>query len=173
MTPATEQAIGLGAIVYGLMLGEAVLSRRHERALRARGAWEPPDDVYRLMQLAYPLAFAAPLLEGWWHGPRGLAWWGVGAALFATGKVLKYWAIASLGPLWSFRVLVLPGVPLVSGGPYRFMRHPNYAGVVAEILGVTTMMAAPVAGVAALAVFGVLLWKRVRIEEQAMARRLR
>lgn len=158
----------VGAIVFGLMAVEAALSRRHERTLRARGAVEPEDDVYAAMQLAYPLAFAALLVEGWGRGPAGAICWSVGAAIFVAGKVLKYWAIASLGPLWSFRVLVVPGVPLVRSGPYRFMRHPNYAGVVAEILGVAVMLAAPIAGAAALAVFGVLLWKRVQTEERAL-----
>jgi methyltransferase len=170
MSDSATQALGVGGVVYALMIAEALLSRRNERALRARGAVEPRDDVYPLMQVAYPVAFLALLLEGWWRGPAGPAWWTAGAAIFVAGKTIKYWAIASLGALWSFRVLVVPRVPLVSGGPYRFMRHPNYAGIVGEILGVAVMMAALFSGPAALIVFGSLLWKRVRTEERALGR---
>jgi methyltransferase len=168
-TTATMQAFGVGAIVYALMITEALRSRRNERALRARGAIEPRDDVYPLMQIAYPVAFAAPLIEGWWRGSDATAWLVAGAIVFTAAKALKYWAVASLGPLWSFRVLVLPGVPLVSAGPYRLMRHPNYAGVIGEILGVALMMTAPITGLAALATFAALLRKRVQVEERALA----
>ncbi len=169
MSNSVVQAFVVGAIVYALMIGEAVLSRRHERTLRARGAVEPRDDVYAVMQFAYPLAFAVPLLEGAWRGAGNAIWWASGCLLFVAGKAVKYWAIRTLGPLWSFRVLVVPGVPLITRGPYRFMRHPNYAGIFGEIAGVAAMMAAPVSGVVALLVFGVLLWKRVRVEEEALA----
>ncbi|HXH07951.1 MAG TPA: isoprenylcysteine carboxylmethyltransferase family protein [Vicinamibacterales bacterium] len=157
------------AIVFVLMLGEAVLSRRHERALRARGAVEPEGDVYPVMRVAYPLCFLAVGVEGALAGspPRGRLL--AGAAVFVMAKALKYWAIATLGERWTFRVLVLPGVPLVTGGPYRWLNHPNYLAVAGEIAGAALMLRAPVAGLLGLAGFGALIRRRIAVEDRALA----
>ena len=88
------------------MAFEARLSRANEQALRAAGAREPPGDVYGLMRIAYPVCFGAMVLEAWLRGSRFTPAFAAGAVLFAAAKALKYWAIASLGPRWAFRVLV-------------------------------------------------------------------
>ena len=96
------------------MAGEAVLSSFNERLLRAKGAIEPPDDVINTMRWAYPLSFVAMGIEGALTGPapRDVLMWGL--ALFGFAKALKMWAVASLGSRWSYRVLVLPGAPLIA-----------------------------------------------------------
>ena len=48
-------------------------------------------------------------------------------------QAARVWVIATLGRRWTTRILVLPRLPLVRTGPYRFMRHPNYVVVSAEI----------------------------------------
>jgi methyltransferase len=93
--------------------------------------------------------------------------------MFAASKTLKYWAIRTLGERWTFRVLVLPGAPLVATGPYRFVPHPNYIAVVGELLGTAMMMGAVVSGPLALGAFGFVLWRRMRFEEQALCRPIR
>jgi methyltransferase len=151
------------------MVAEARRSRRHASALRAQGAVEPPGDVYQAMQIAYPGCFAAIIVEGWARqtplGGSLLA----GAIVFIFAKAVKYWAIATLGSRWTFRVLVPPGQPLIASGPYRLVRHPNYLGVAGEIAGAAIMADAPIAGVASLLVFGTLLRARIRVEERALA----
>ena len=64
-------------------------------------------------------------------------------------------------------MLVLPGAPLVRSGPYRLLRHPNYVGVIGEMAGMALLVSAPVSGLAGTAFFTLLLWRRVRSEEQA------
>jgi methyltransferase len=91
-----------------------------------------------------------------------------GVGVMAMAKALKFWAIASLGPRWSYRVLVLPGVPLVTSGPYRLMRHPNYVGVMGELLGMALMTHARVTGPLGMIFFGWLLMRRIAAEERAM-----
>jgi methyltransferase len=151
-----------------LLIAEAVLSRRHERALRARGAREPEHDVYRVMQVAYPLCFIAMAAEGWWQGPPvpGIFWSGL--ALFAIAKGLKYWAVATLGDRWTFRVLIPPDSPRVVSGPYAFLRHPNYIAVAGELIAFAMMMDAPIAGPVATAGFTALMLRRLRVEERAL-----
>lgn len=156
------------ALVAAFLAMETVRSRANERALRARGAVEPPGDVYRAMQVVYPAALAAPFAEAALTGPATPAVWLAGVLIFLAAKGLKTWAITALGPLWSFRVLVLPGAPLVRSGPYRWLRHPNYVAVVGEIAGVATMSAAPATGALAVLAFGALLRRRIQIEERAL-----
>jgi methyltransferase len=164
MSLAALVAIGL------VMLAEARLSARHERALRARGACEPRDDVYPWMQIAYPGAFVLMTLEGFMRGVGPPVQLTAGALLFLAAKGLKYWAIVSLGPYWSFRVLVVPGAPLVTDGPYRFLRHPNYAAVIGELIGAAVLLNAPIAGPIATVFFGALIKRRIAVEEGALSR---
>jgi methyltransferase len=158
----------LAAIVFGTMLIEARRAARNERAQRARGGVEPPGDVYELMRIAYPGAFLAMFVEGVARGSPSPAVLIAGAAVFAAAKVLKWWAILSLGPFWTFRVIVVPGAALVIKGPYHVMRHPNYVGVVGELAGVAMMTGAWVSGVAGIATFVALLVKRIAVEERAL-----
>lgn len=164
----SARTLGTLSVMAALTLVETRLSRRNERALRGAGAVEPDGDVYRAMRWAYPGAFTAMAIEAWLRGtPGGLAF-GAGAAVFAASKTLKYWAIASLGRLWSFRVLVLPGQPLVTSGPYRFLRHPNYVAVMGELVGSALLFAAPVTGALGTLLFAVLLRRRIRVENRAL-----
>lgn len=158
----------IGAVVFAGMIAEARRARRNERAQRARGGIEPAHDVYALMQVAYPAAFLVMLAEGAVRGPAPDAALAAGAAVFAIAKALKYWAIASLGRSWTFRVIVVPGEPLVSAGPYRWMRHPNYVAVAGELAGVALMTGAWIAGPAATAAFLLLVARRIRVEEDAI-----
>ena len=159
--------ITLGAVA-GLMLVEARWSARHEVSLRRRGAIEAPDDVYRTMRWAYPACFVAMAAEGTRGGVLGTPWWLVGAATFLGAKALKYWAVSALGERWSFRVLVLPGVPPVTSGPYRFVRHPNYVAVVGELVGMALLTGAIATGPMATIGFGMLLLRRIRVEEEML-----
>lgn len=159
----------LVALVFGPMLIEARRAARNERRQRARGGIEPSGDVYRLMQWAYPGAFAAMMVEGLFgafHVSSGL--WSAGLALFVAAKALKWWAILSLGPFWTFRVIVVPGSVPVRSGPYRLVSHPNYIGVVGELAGVALMAGARVAGPVGILVFGALMLRRVVVENRAL-----
>ncbi len=152
------------------MAFEARLAARHDRALRAAGAFEPPDDVYPWMQVAYPACFLAMALEAALIGAGVNAVFGVGLIVFALAKAIKYWAIATLGPRWTFRVLVPPSSLLIQHGPYRFMRHPNYLGVMGELAGMAIIARAVIAGSLSVVVFAVLIAMRIRVEERALGR---
>jgi methyltransferase len=166
----TLSIVTLTAILF-MMLGELWLSRSNERWMLERGAVAAPDPVYRTMRWAYPGAFVAMALEGvFWDRPAGQAAM-IGAVVLIAAKAIKFWAIASLGPRWTYRVLVLPGAPLVTGGPYRLMRHPNYVGVVGELVAMALLSSAPVTGALALIGFGWLLIRRIGAEERALGLR--
>jgi methyltransferase len=109
-------------------LGELVLARRNTARLLAREAYEVAPGHYPLIVLLH----AAWLLGLWWlafDAPVSWSW----LAAFVVLQGLRVWVLLTLGERWTTRIIVLPGAPLVSGGPYRLLSHPNYAVVVAEI----------------------------------------
>ena len=171
MNVAAIIALGTLAAVLAVMAGEAVLSAHNASVLRARGAVEPHGDVYRLMQWAYPLGFIAMALEGAARGPSPPPVMLAGLVVFGAAKALKAWAISSLGPRWSFRVLVPPGEPPVVRGPYRLISHPNYLAVAGEIVGVALIVGALVSGGVTVVGFGWLMLRRIAVEDRALGRR--
>jgi methyltransferase len=160
-------AMALFAVLV-MMLAELMRSRRNERELRCRGAVEPRGDVYRALAFVYPLMFVAMAIEGSFFA-RISDWLLIGGfLLFVASKALKLWAISSLSQRWSYRVLVLPGAPLVDTGPYAHLRHPNYLAVFGEIAGFAMMVGAFWTGIGSLLLFGVLVRRRIAIEENAL-----
>ncbi len=176
MTPdATAFAL---ATMIGLLLAETRLSMRNETSLRARGAIEAQGDVYVAMSILYPLAFLLMGAEGMWRSriavdavagaPAPPAWWVAGVLLMLASKGLKYWAIANLSDRWTFKVLVLPGIPLVRSGPYRYVDHPNYVAVLGELVAMALLMSAWITGPLMTVAFGILLLMRLKVETRAL-----
>src|ERR1044071_2945921 len=158
--PEFSIALAALAAVVVMMLAELRRSRVNTRLLRERGAVEPSGDVYRALALVYPGIFVLMAVEGALTGPSPDTLLAAGFAVFAAAKLLKLWAIRTLGRRWSYRVLVLPSAPLIATGPYAYLRHPNYAAVFGEIGGFALMVHAPATGVVALIAFSVLVRKR-------------
>jgi len=150
-------------------LGELAISRRHEKALRARGAVEAGAGHYPVMVAIHAALLLAAPAEVWLLDRPFLPWLGWPMlALVAATMALRYWVIATLGERWATRVLVLPGAPLVAAGPYRFLRHPNYLAVAVEVVALplvhTAWLTALVCGAANLAI----LARRIRVEDAAL-----
>jgi methyltransferase len=158
-------------ILVAIMLIELRISRSNERWMFERGAVVADDPAFSTMRWAYPAAFVAMAIEGVLRGGASRAGVIAGVVVLVVGKVIKFWAIASLGKRWTYRVVVVPGAPLVSGGPYRFIRHPNYVGVVGELVGMALLSGALVAGALSVIGFGWLLMRRIAAEERALGLR--
>jgi methyltransferase len=117
------------ALVTLQRLGELVIAKRNTRALLARGAYEASPGHYPLIVAVH----AGWLLTLFWLAPgKAISWPLLG--IFLLLQLARLWVLASLGVRWTTRIIVLPGAPLVAKGPFRFLRHPNYAIVAAEIL---------------------------------------
>ena len=156
------------ALAFVPMAFEAIRAARNDAALRRMGAVAPSGDVIGVMQAAYPACFIAMAAEAWIRDAGIAPVFLSGLVLFAAAKALKYWAVATLGVRWSFRVLVPPGSTRIVAGPYRFLRHPNYIGVAGELAGMALMARAPVTGTISVIGFGLLMAARVRVEERAL-----
>ena len=116
------------ALVTLQRLGELWLAKRNTRRLLALGAREHGPAHYPLIVSVHSLWLATL----WWLAlarPVHLFW----LALFVLVELARIWVLATLGTRWTTRIIVLPGEPLVRRGPYRFVNHPNYWVVTAEI----------------------------------------
>lgn len=151
----------LVAVVGLQRLLELRLSARNERLIRARGGYEVGASHFPFMRALHFLWFVAILAELGW---RGFHFWWPGLVLVAAGQGLRYAAITSLGSRWCVKAMVVPGEQVVRRGIYRRFRHPNYLGVVLELLGLPLAGGLLFTAVAFSAANLALL--RVRIQEE-------
>jgi protein-S-isoprenylcysteine O-methyltransferase Ste14 len=92
----------------------------------------------------------------------------LGLALMATGLVIRHWAILTLGPLFTIDVRVHPEHTVVESGPYRWVRHPSYTGMIVFFVGLG-LAASDWASLATLALLPTVgLVVRIRAEERAL-----
>jgi methyltransferase len=163
--------VSLFHAVLGLVvlqrLAELVLAARNTSRLRAAGAFE-------LDARGYP---AFVLLHGGWLLSLALLVPATAApswlllAVYAVLQLGRVWILASLGRRWTTRIIVLPGAPLMRRGPYRFVRHPNYLIVAAEIAVLPLAFGAVAIAIVFSLVNLALVVRRIAIEERALAPR--
>jgi methyltransferase len=148
--------------------GELALSARHARRLRARGAVELGRGHYPAMVAFHGAFLAACAAEAlrFPAAPPPIALAALGGALLA--QALRWWAVAVLGERWTTRILVLPGEPPVTGGPYRFARHPNYLAVALEVACVPLAFGSWRTALLFSGGNALLLAIRIRAEERAL-----
>lgn len=150
-------------------LFELWLSKRNAERAFAKGAVEAGQGHFGAMKLLHTLFLFACLGEVWGLDrafPGALGWAALAAAVASQG--LRYWAITTLGDRWNTRIIVLPEVPPVTGGPYRFVRHPNYVAVILELAAVPLIHGAWLTAAVFSVANAVLLRVRIRAEEAAM-----
>lgn len=148
---------------------ELVLSARNARLARARGGIETGKGHYPVMAAFHGLFLVAcavevVLLRRPFPGAAG--WVALGVVLGA--QALRYWAIATLGWRWNTRIVVVPGTPPVTAGPYRWVRHPNYLAVIAEMIALPLVHGAWLTALVFSLGNALLLRVRIRAEERAL-----
>jgi len=155
------------ALVAAERAAELIHAARNTRALLARGGVEAGAGHYPLLVLLHGAWLAALLFLVPADTPPSWSWLGA----FALLQALRLWIIQSLGPFWTTRIITLPDAPLVRSGPYRFLRHPNYVVVAAEIAVLPLAFGAwRIAAIFSVLNLALLAW-RIRIEERALAPR--
>lgn len=168
MTSLTLYTIGIAAVGVE-RLGELALSQRNAARAFARGAVEVGQAHYRVMTVLHTLFLVSCVVEPRFLDrppPGALSWLFVVLAL--ASQALRYWAIATLGERWNTRVIVLPGAPPVTGGPYRLMKHPNYLAVIVELAVLPMIHGAWMTALVFSIANGLLLAVRIRSEEAAL-----
>ena len=145
-------------------LGELALSRHNTSKLLARGAIEVGAGHYPMI-----VSVHAAWLVALWIWGRGESVNLVALALFIALQGLRVWIIATLGVRWTTRIIVLPGEPLVASGPYRYLSHPNYAVVAAEIATLPLALHLPVLALIFTGLNAAVLAIRLRAETRALS----
>jgi methyltransferase len=143
---------------------ELVLARRNTRALLARGGMEWAPGHYSMIVLVHA-AWLAGLWVFGWAATLNLGW----LALFVVLQALRVWIIVTLGARWTTRIIILPGVEPVRRGPYRFISHPNYVVVVAEIAVLPLAFGLPWFAALFTLLNAVVLTIRIRAENRALS----
>jgi methyltransferase len=148
-------------------LVELAYARRNTRRLLAAGAIEVGAGHYPLFVLLHG-AWLASLALSIDAGVRVEPWL---VALYGLLQLVRLWIIRTLGRYWTTRVITLPGAPLIRTGPYRFLRHPNYLLVMAEIAVLPLAFGLVAQALIFSALNGLLIFHRVRVEATALAPR--
>ena len=163
--------VALIALVAVERLAELVVSKRNLAWARRRGGREYGFGHYPFMVALHTGLLVAAVFEA---GHRSfipaLGWPMLAVVVFA--QALRWWCITILGPRWNTRIIVLPGLPLVERGPYRWLRHPNYVAVVLEGIALPLVHSGWVTAVVFTVVNAGLLAVRIPSENAALARAL-
>lgn len=151
-------------------LAELVVSNRNAAWSLARGGVETGRGHYPVMVVLHTGLLAGALVEVWVRRPGTPGLLAVLAVvLVLASQALRWWCIATLGRRWNTRVIVVPGLPPVTGGPYHLVRHPNYVAVVVEGLALPLVHGAWVTAAVFTLLNAVLLSVRIRVENAALA----
>jgi methyltransferase len=162
-----ESSVTAAALLLGLVTAERIaelhLARRNTEGLLAKGAFEFAPRHYPAIVLMHVLWLASLWIFGATRtiNPTWLA-------VFLLLQVLRVWIVVTLGPRWTTRIIVLPGAPLVSNGPYRIFSHPNYLVVVGEIAALPLCLGVPWLALVFSGANAILLSIRIRAENVAL-----
>ena len=148
-------------------LAELVIARRNLVWAKARGGVESGFAHYPFMVVLHTGLLVACLAEAA-HRPfvPALGWSML--VLVVLAQALRWWCISTLGPRWNTRIVVIPGLPLVGSGPYRWLRHPNYVAVVVEGIALPLVHTGWITAVVFTVLNAGLLRVRISAENAAM-----
>lgn len=149
---------------------ELVISQRHLRWARARGAVEAGQAHYPAMVALHAGLLLGCAVEVAVLDRPFVPWLAVPMlALVVAAQLLRWWCIRTLGHQWNTRVVVVPGLPLVRRGPYRWLTHPNYVAVVAEGVALPLVHGAWITALVFTVLNGAILRTRIRCENRLLA----
>lgn len=151
-------------------LAELVVSTRNARWAFARGGVEYGRGHYPVMSAMHAALLVACVVEVAVADRPFLPWLGWPMlSLVVAAQALRWWCVATLGHQWNTRVIVVPDLPLVTSGPYRWLRHPNYVAVVVEVAALPLVHTAWVTALAFTLANAAVLSVRIPVEERALA----
>ncbi len=158
-------------LVGGERIAELVVARRNAAVAMARGAVEDGRGHYPVMVVLHTGFLLACLAEVMLLDRPFLPWLGWPALVVVLlAQALRWWCIATLGHQWNTRVIVIPGAPRITTGPYRWVRHPNYVAVVLEIAALPLVHTAWLTALVFSVANAMLLRERIRVENRALRR---
>jgi methyltransferase len=168
--------LGLCGAFAAERLVELAWSRAHERRLGRRGGAVVREPMYAAMVALHAGTLVAAPIEASLRsasppGPGGRLVSAVALVGLGAATALRIWTLRTLGESWSTRVTRFAGGGrrVVSDGPYRFLRHPNYLAVILELAALPLAGGAVVTAVVATALNALILSRRIPLEERELA----
>lgn len=147
---------------------ELLLAKRNEQIVKSRGALEFDTEGYKYIVATHVAFFISLVLEKFLLRRELNRLWVLFLLIFLLAQVLRYWAISSLGVYWNTKVLIVPDSLRSTKGPYRYVKHPNYAAVVAEIAVIPLIFSCYLTSIFFSIINVILIRRRIGIEENAL-----
>jgi methyltransferase len=115
-------------------IAELRIANKNEKWMKANGGFEVGSEHYKYIVLVHVLFFLSLIFEVSYFNKVISPLWIVFILFFALAQALRVWSLLSLGRFWNTKIIIMPNVNIISTGPYKFIRHPNYLVVVIELL---------------------------------------
>lgn len=147
---------------------EVLIANRNAKWIKGQGGYEAGREHYKYIVALHMLFFLSLLIEVSITKHTFIVWSIFPLAVFILAQIGRVWALASLGRFWNTRIMILPGAKVVAKGPYRFLRHPNYAIVVTEIACLPLIFQAYWTAILFTILNAFILSIRIQVEERAL-----
>ncbi|MEM7438541.1 MAG: isoprenylcysteine carboxylmethyltransferase family protein [Pseudomonadota bacterium] len=151
------------AFIIVQRLSELVIARRNTARLLEKGAYEVGASHYPVM-VGMHTAWIVCLVVFGYANPVSLGW----LAIFVVLQAFRVWILGSLGSRWTTRIIILEE-PLVVRGPFKYVSHPNYMLVVAEIIVAPMVLGLTWVAILFTVLNAAMLYVRISAEEKALA----
>lgn len=150
-------------------LSGLAVSRRHEKTLKAQGAREYGQRTSHLLALAHIVFYLGTLVEGLWRHTQPTLWTTGGLGLYGLAVLVLVLVWRALNGLWTVKLLIASDHPLNQSALFRWVRHPNYLlSILPELVGLALIMGAWLVLAVGFPLYLLVLWRRIREEEQVM-----
>lgn len=147
---------------------ELIIAKRHEQSLKRLGAIEIDSNGYLFIVGMHAAFFVSLICERFILNHPVNPEWKILFLIFFAAQTLRYWAIISLGVYWNTKILVAPRHSLLTKGPYRFFRHPNYIVVMTELAVIPLIFSCYITSAAFTVINAVVIHRRIKIETDSL-----
>lgn len=161
-------SVVIGVVIIQRMI-ELYVAKRNANILRAKGGYEVGAKHYKYFIILHSMFLLSLILEVVLFKHRLPLWWPISFSIFLLAQILRVWCIKSLGFFWNTRIIVLPHAKIIQKGPYKYIRHPNYVVVVAELIFLPLSFGAYYTAIIISILNAFLLNIRISVEEKALA----
>ena len=155
--------------VAALRLVEMRVSRRNQLRMISQGMAKPSDPSFRWVALVHTCVLIGAALEVVFLHRPFIPWLAaVAFFVFILSNLIRLWVVRTLGQLWTVQVMDSTALGIIASGPFRYVRHPNYAGVILEIISLPLVHTAWITALAGSAAYCLVLSLRISTEERIL-----
>lgn len=151
-------------------IAELGIAKKNEKWMKANGGYEVGGEHYKHIVLVHILFFMSLIFEVSYFTKTVSSLWIIYLLFYTLAQGLRAWSLLSLGRFWNTKIIIMPNVNIISTGPYKFIRHPNYLVVVIELLVVPLIFNSYWTAIIFTILNMFVLSIRIPIEEEALIR---